>query len=373
MKFKIFTGLFLFLYFVVLPFPYWTFNLGKGWLYPAFAVPLEKLAQILQLSYNPQFLSDGILQYLSIGIILLISGLLTLLFYQLKSLPLAPEKLLGFLYKINLLILSFFMMKYGLDKIVGGQFDIVEGNLLHKELKDFSKDLLLWSTLQSSALFNYTTGAVELLGGLFLLNPYTRKLGIVLSFLSMSFVVLLNFSFDINVKILALYLFTQSVFASLPYLRNFKNVLFPKAEIVFLYQEKSPHKINKWWVSLLLVFAISEGIIQHLSSTETPKNWAKSYQVLDAPQHFIHFHSDAFFIEEKDGEFRSRPFQIIQESATSFHYQVGGEKQSILQTENQLFWISSQDTLPLSLQDFSSSPYLQDDFNWFTESSLEIE
>ncbi|WP_090248515.1 hypothetical protein [Lishizhenia tianjinensis] len=369
MKLKLFVGLFLFLNFIVLPFPYWTFNLREGLFYPVIAPLLQFLANSFNIAYNPQFLSDGKLQYLSLSLVFVFSIIIGLLLLKSK---LHKEKIIGFLYKANLLVLSFFMIKYGLDKIIGGQFDIVEGNLLHKELKDFSKDLLLWSTLQSSALFNHVTGAIELLGGLFLLNKDLRKLGILLSLLSMSFVVLLNFSFDINVKLLSLYLLAQSIYALSPYFNHLKKVLLPTAEIVFIYKEEAPHQLNKWLVSFFMIFVISEGAVQHFVNDNTPKSWAKSYVIKGDKNHFIHLHSDAFLIEEKDGDFTSRSFHILSIDASYINFRTEETYHKILKRDQNSFWIKEDDTLKLEKIDFSSSPYLQDDFHWFTEESLGV-
>lgn len=264
------------------------------------------------------------------------------------------------------------MIKYGLDKIIGGQFDIVEGNLLHKELKDFSKDLLLWSTLQSSALFNYITGSIELLGGLFLMNKHLRKLGILLSLLSMSFVVLLNFSFDINVKLLSLHLLAQSIYALSPYFNHLKKVLLPTAEIVFIYKEVAPHQLNKWLVSFFMIFVISEGAIQHLSSTNDRPEWAKSYEVIGEKNYAIHLHSDAFLIKEKDGVFESNAFQVLKATPTNFRFKTADAVQLILSVNSSIYWVKDQDTLEIEVIDFSDTPYLQDDFHWTTEGSLGV-
>lgn len=369
MKLKLFAGLFLFLNFIILPFPYWTFNLREGLLYPVIAPLLQYLATSFNIEYNPQFLSDGKLQYLNLLVTLLFSVALFILLLQSK---INKVKLLTILYRANLLILSFFMIKYGLDKIIGGQFDIVEGNLLHKELKDFSKDLLLWSTLQSSALFNYITGSIELLGGLFLMNKHLRKLGILLSLLSMSFVVLLNFSFDINVKLLSLHLLAQSIYALSPYFNHLKKVLLPTAEIVFIYKEVAPHQLNKWLVSFFMIFVISEGAIQHLSSTNDRPEWAKSYEVIGEKNYAIHLHSDAFLIKEKDGVFESNAFQVLKATPTNFRFKTADAVQLILSVNSSIYWVKDQDTLEIEVIDFSDTPYLQDDFHWTTEGSLGV-
>ncbi|MDX1445893.1 hypothetical protein [Lishizhenia sp.] len=264
------------------------------------------------------------------------------------------------------------MVKYGLDKLIGGQFNIVEGNLLHKELKDFSKDLLLWATLQSSELFNYVTGGVEIIGGLFILNTYTRKLGLLVCTTSLLFVVLLNFSFDINVKILSLYLLAQSIYAWGAYYKNLQNLLLPRTEIIVLDKESSPHQLNKWVISFFLLFLISEGVIQHLSSTKDRPEWAKSYEVIGENNYFIHIHSDAFIIEEKDGVFESNAFQVLNATPTKLRFKTTDVVQLILSDSTSIYWVKNQDTLEIEVIDFSHTPYLQDDFHWTTEGSLGV-
>lgn len=96
--------------------------------------------------------------------------------------------------------------KYGLDKIMLLQFPPVEPNLLLTQLGDLDKDILFWTSMGTSRLYNLTTGSIEIIGSLFLLFHRTRRLGLMLLLLSILYIVLLNFSFNIGVKMFALIL-----------------------------------------------------------------------------------------------------------------------------------------------------------------------
>lgn len=370
MKLKLSLGLFLILLFAFLPYPIHILGREEGILYPLISAPLNQLCSLFGIkNFNPNLLSDGKMQYLLLLCILTLSLILLFILLQLE---INKEKVLSYLRKLNLLILSFFLIRYGFDKLFGGQFDVVEGNLLQQELKDFDKDLLFWVTVQSSSLFNITSGIIEILAGLSILNSFTRKFGIILALISTSFILLLNISFDINVKILSFGLLLQSMYALIPYLKNMKEVLFPSTKMVVLYRDSDAHFMKAWQLSIFILFCITESVIIPLQHTKQKHIWANSYSVEGNESNYIHLHTDEYLITQNGDQFSSKKIQIIPKANDNFLV-LGKQIKSTLVLSNSKepsLWITGNDTLKLKIVDFSEAPYLQDDFHLFTENSL---
>ena len=369
MKLNLFSGLFLLLLFTCLPYPIRVLGRDEGMFYPLISKPLNHLCKLLGVQdFNPNLLSDGKMQYLLLLCIFIIACLAFLL---LLKLDINKSKLLSYLRKLNLLILSFFLIRYGFDKLFGGQFDIVEGNLLQQELQFFDKDLLFWVTVQSSSFFNIASGILEIIAGLSILNSFTRKFGILLALLSTSFILLINISFDINVKILSLGLFLQAIYALSPYLKNIKEVLFPSTKMVVLYRDSDVHFMKSWKLSLFILFCISESVIIPIQYNKQEYIWANSYAIEGSTTSFIHLHSDEFLIEQNGNHFSSNKVQIIPKSENQFKI-IGKNINSslILNSDNQSLFITEEDTLKVRIVDFGKSAYLQDDFHLYTENSL---
>ena len=57
-------------------------------------------------------------------------------------------------------ILIFYLLKYGADKLFKHQFYIPEPNTLHTPLGYLSKDILFWSSMSSSYLYNLFMGLI---------------------------------------------------------------------------------------------------------------------------------------------------------------------------------------------------------------------
>jgi hypothetical protein len=75
---------------------------------------------------------------------------------------------------------------------------------------------LLWTFMGASESFNIFTGAGEVLGGLLLTTRRTTLLGALVCFGVISHVAMLNFSYDVPVKLFSLHLLAMSLFVMAP-------------------------------------------------------------------------------------------------------------------------------------------------------------
>ena len=117
-------------------------------------------------------------------------------------------------------ILAFFLLKYGLDKLFKAQFYLPEPNTLYTPLGLLSKDILFWSTIGSSYSYSFFSGLLEVVPALLLFSRKTRMLGGFIASGVLLHVWVINFSFDISVKILSSYLLVLTCIVLLPYCRN---------------------------------------------------------------------------------------------------------------------------------------------------------
>jgi hypothetical protein len=84
---------------------------------------------------------------------------------------------------------------------------------------------LLWTFMGASRSYNFFTGMGEMLGGVLLFARRTTLFGALVSIAVMSQVVMLNFSYDVPVKLYSLHLLGMAIILAAPDARRLANVL----------------------------------------------------------------------------------------------------------------------------------------------------
>lgn len=166
-------------------------------------------------------------------------------------------------------LLAFFLLKYGADKIFKAQFYFPEPNILFTKLGFLSKDILYWSVMGTSRSYSIFAGIIEVIPAFLLFSKRTRLLGGIIAFGVLLNVWMINFSFDISVKLLSSYLLLLSIIIIYPY----REMLFG----IFIRQE------NKFQRPAFESILIQKSILQKL---------IKSFLIA-----FLLFESFAFYIE----------------------------------------------------------------------------
>lgn len=164
--------------------------------------------------------------------------------------------------RISSVILSFFLIKYGWDKIILLQFYSPAPNILYTNFGWLSKDIAIWSLIGSSPGLSRAIGFLELSTGIFLLWPRFRFFGGFLSVFIFASIVVINFSFDISVKQLSLALFFWSCFLVASYPEKWKPLLGFRSEILTL--QPIQNNVPKWMFAAYLIL-----IVEGFSSTWT--------------------------------------------------------------------------------------------------------
>jgi len=161
-------------------------------------------------SNNPHlridFSSDSLSMYLLIGYLLL----LAIVFSSFRYL----RKIVSKFEFVFPFYLGLILLKYGLDKVFKAQFYLPEPNILFTRFGNLDRDILFWSTMGISYSYSFILGLIEVVVAVLLFIPRTRLLGAVLSSFVFLQIVIINFSFDISVKLFSTILLLMSVFVA---------------------------------------------------------------------------------------------------------------------------------------------------------------
>lgn len=121
--------------------------------------------------------------------------------------------------------LAFTLFGYGFAKVFPLQFQPTPLRRFIEPYGAFSPMGVLWSFMGASVPYIIYTGCAEVLGGLLLLFRRTASLGAMVSFAVMLNVAVLNFCYDVPVKLYSTNLTLMAVFLLAPDLRRLSDVL----------------------------------------------------------------------------------------------------------------------------------------------------
>ena len=121
--------------------------------------------------------------------------------------------------------LATIMLGYGIAKVIPTQMPTPQLERLVQPWGEFSPMGVLWSFMGYSSVYQIFTGIGEALGALLLVFRRTVTLGALLLIGVLANVVLLNYTFDVPVKLYSTNLLLMAVFLAAPDLKRLLNVL----------------------------------------------------------------------------------------------------------------------------------------------------
>jgi hypothetical protein len=121
--------------------------------------------------------------------------------------------------------LAVVMIEYGGLKIIPSQFPRPSLYRLAQPFGDASPMGLLWTFMGVSGPYTTFAGLTEWLGGVLLVFRRTAPLGALVSMAAMANVVMLNFCYDVPVKLFSSHLLAMAVFLAAPHLRRLARLL----------------------------------------------------------------------------------------------------------------------------------------------------
>lgn len=174
------------------------------------------------------------------------------------------------------------MFLYGFVKIFQIQFPYPSLTRLLEPLGNFSPMGLAWTYMGYSEGFNLFAGLMEVLGGLLLIPRRTQTLGAFIVTGVMTHVAVMNFMFDIPVKLFSLHLVLMAFVIFMTDIKRFTDV-FIKNKSVVKYDFYNPiteiayHKVIFWIKTGGLVLAIISFIIFGYTVGDGGKERTKPY------------------------------------------------------------------------------------------------
>lgn len=167
---------------------------------------------------------DTAYDYLEVLCYLVLAVLATLVWSVLDRRRLEYEKLYAGLRVYLRYALGVIIIGYGMAKVIKTQFPFPGPERLITPYGESSPMGLLWTFMGYSTAYNVFTGGAELLGGLLLFFRRTTTLGALVTAAVMSNVVMLNFCYDVPVKLFSSHLLLMAVFVTLPDLGRLANL-----------------------------------------------------------------------------------------------------------------------------------------------------
>ncbi len=170
--------------------------------------------------------SDSISMYVLVLLLFIIAVVIALLFQYGSKWKKYREKIFYFIRIAGCYYLALMLLKYGFDKVFKYQFYLPEPNILYTPLGQVDKDLLYWTSMGTSRAYNIFLGSVEVMAALLLLFKRTRIAGLLVAAVAMIQVVMVNFGFDISVKLYSCFLLVLSLYLLHPFYQRLWQFLF---------------------------------------------------------------------------------------------------------------------------------------------------
>jgi hypothetical protein len=319
-----------------------------------------------------------------------VSTLTALCFKQFKK---STERLEINVAVFSMYYLSTVLMKYGFDKCFKKQFSLPEPNLLYTPLGQLDHDILFWSSMGSSYLYNLITGMIEVIAGVLLWFPKTRRIGFMLTLIVLGHILLINISFDISVKFFTLFLIGLTIFTFRNEIRYWLNFLLGKNGSHHAIMIQPPFDWQPKSTVLTLLFpllVLIETLVPHLISEEfngdfvKKSHWHGAYevQVIRNPKDSswysikrLFFHKDQYLIfQTNDDQFLDFPY-VITNGRNKIQLNLGDNKFITFEIKRQAvsgFLVLSSDQVTIDTKRLNPQdlPLLNPSFHWLVDESI---
>lgn len=381
-------GVWMVLFFLFLPFPM-DYIPETGTFLTQLFLPLTKaIASVSEeILTNTSSFSDSIHLYVQSGVLILLAIPVGTILSKRKY----DQEILSVINAIIALVLGFFLIKYGIEKLTRLQFPTPPPNILYTPAGQLDKDILFWSLMGTSKAYAWFMGSVEIIAGILVLIRKTRAIGALIGVGIFANILAINIGFDITVKVLAFSLLFASIYLVLPYLKN----------LILVLTNRETHKINEpkaekipgIWKRALKGIAIAlvafECILPILNRLENPPynheligtfEATSKQAIMQDPEkpsiRRLHFHPHGYLIiESESGQFDSEKISISKMHSW-YTFQLKGKSVSLLQ-EGEFWYLEWRDDpksrLILKKSNNNSLPLLQDKFHWTVEGMIESE
>jgi uncharacterized membrane protein YphA (DoxX/SURF4 family) len=228
MKKFIFVLLALYTFFYIFPFPLDAFpqlnfifnpygRLHDGFVYRV-AKNIFHIANAGKLPFTDS--GDTTFDYASVLVFFLLSILLAAFLLLIDKERINYEQLRRWLFLYVRYTIAFYLLVYGFDKVFKSHFPFPSLEKLEQPVGQSTPQGLLWAFMGYSSPYSIYLGAIEVLSGFLLLFRRTTAPGAFLTLMIMINVTIINFSYDVPVKLFALHMLIYALFLSAPFFRS---------------------------------------------------------------------------------------------------------------------------------------------------------
>lgn len=180
-----------------------------------------------------------------------------------------PRGLLWLAFGVRL-ALATMMISYGFAKVFNGQFPPPSSGRLIQPIGEMSPMGLVWTFMGHSKGYCVFTGMAEVVGGLLVMSRRTQTLGALAIVGVMANVVMLNFCYDIPVKLFSSWLLLMAVFVvGLDHRRLLAVFVSQRATearpLPRLYHKPRAHKAGQVAKALFLAVMVGMSVYGYLS------------------------------------------------------------------------------------------------------------
>ncbi|SEL48522.1 DoxX-like family protein [Aquimarina amphilecti] len=244
---------------------------------PLFEVPFRWIGkEVFKVNYEYEVSGNGSGDHTFAYLTLFVTVVLTLITVVIWSILDRNRKSYNMLFYWFLvflrIVLVAVMLLYGFVKVFKLQFPSASLTHLLDPLGDFSPMGLAWTYMGFSKGFNVFVGFMEVLGGLLLIPRRTQTLGSFIIIGVMTQVAMMNFCYDIPVKLFSIHLVLMALVIFITDDRFLKVFIKNKAVDVFTYYH--PVKNNKYhkvifWIKSIGLFILVSLISFNFYTTES--------------------------------------------------------------------------------------------------------
>lgn len=188
---------------------------------PWFAAHVLHLAKPITIFSNGS--GDTTYDYVLVLVFVLLAAVATLV-WSLLDRRATPHPRLAFGLRVYIrYVLGYALLAYGAFKVIQTQFPYPPLDRLLEPYGEFSPMGVVWSWMGLSYAYNLFAGLAEMVSGFLLFFRRTVMLGGLLAIAVLSNVVMINFAFDVPVKLYSSHLLLMAVFLVAPDARRLVN------------------------------------------------------------------------------------------------------------------------------------------------------
>src|SRR5690606_17387668 len=207
---------------------------------------------------------------------------------------------------------DYLKLSYGFSKFLDGQFSYPSLERLDQKIGDSSPMGLLWTFMGYSQTYAFFGGLCQVTAGFLLFFRRTSVIGSLLAFMVMTNIVVLNFSYDVPVKLFSMHLTLISLLILYPNLKNLFCLLFLNKTIKLVPEQSLIKKKEIGYVVLALKAFVIMGCVFIFSVVAIQS-------VFDKPAHNLQaiYYPKEFTKNETDAQWQK--FIINNRYATVFY------------------------------------------------------